>query len=218
VSAFAVEAVLSGFEAENVAVGLVAGGSGTAPVALGSIFGGATFLVCVALGLGALLFPLEVRLPRPVLLVLAATAVLAGFGLISSATPRWVDVVLLAAFVALVYLVWAERGQEMLRSHEVDEAQEERHSLGVALGLAARAWPWPWSRRSRRLSPPAACWYDLDAGRDKSAPVSRWSLPKRAGKSAKGTVVVTMILTCSCNADRRLNRRLCEGGFSQQPG
>src|SRR5436190_18315880 len=64
-SAFAVGAVLSDFEAGNVAVGLAAGAGGTAPLALGTVFGGATFLVCVALGLGALLFPLDVRLPRP---------------------------------------------------------------------------------------------------------------------------------------------------------
>src|SRR5450759_4163603 len=49
-SAFAVGAVLSGFEVENVAVGLAAGARGTASVALGTVFGGATFLVCVALG------------------------------------------------------------------------------------------------------------------------------------------------------------------------
>src|SRR5256885_15827975 len=68
-SAFAVGAVLSGFEAENIAVGLAAGRNGVASVALGTVFGGAIFLVCVALGLGALLFPLDVRLPRGVFLV-----------------------------------------------------------------------------------------------------------------------------------------------------
>src|SRR5437764_12806833 len=72
-STFAVGAVLSGFEAENVAVGLAAalGGGGGAPIALGTVFGGATFLICVALGLGALLFPLTVRLPAGFLAVLA---------------------------------------------------------------------------------------------------------------------------------------------------
>ncbi len=54
-SAFAVGAVLSGFEVENVAVGLAAGARGTAPVALGTVFGGAIFLVCVALGVSAAL-------------------------------------------------------------------------------------------------------------------------------------------------------------------
>jgi len=54
VSAFAVAAVLSGFEAENVAVGLAAARKGAQEVALGTVFGGAIFLVCVALGLGAM--------------------------------------------------------------------------------------------------------------------------------------------------------------------
>src|SRR5713226_3278446 len=62
-STFAVGAALSGFEAENVAVGLAAAIGGGAPIALGTVFGGATFLICVALGLGSLLYPLRVRLP-----------------------------------------------------------------------------------------------------------------------------------------------------------
>jgi len=136
-SAFAVGAVLSGFEAENVAVGLAAGGGGVASVALGSVFGGAIFLVCVALGLSALLFPLEVRLPRPFLLVFAGSPVLAGLGLLGPTTPRWAGVVLIAAFGgSLVYLVHASRGQQFLRSHEVEAAHEERHTPVAALGLA----------------------------------------------------------------------------------
>lgn len=131
-------AVLSGFEAENIAVGLAAGGDKVAPVALGAVFGGAIFLVCVALGLGALLFPLDVRLPRGVLLVFAASPVLAGLALVGPVTLHWVGVILLVAGVAaLAYLVRAARGQQFLRSHEVDEAREEEHSLGAALALTA---------------------------------------------------------------------------------
>src|SRR5712692_11383013 len=72
-STFAVGALLSGFEAENVAVGLAAaiGGGGGAPIALGTVFGGATFLVCVALGLGAALYPMQVRLAVGFLVILA---------------------------------------------------------------------------------------------------------------------------------------------------
>src|SRR5229473_3244365 len=87
-SAFAVGAVLSGFEAENVAVGLAAGQRGAAPVALGTVFGGAIFLVCVALGVGALLFPLEVRLPHSVITMFAVSPLLVGLSLIAPATPR----------------------------------------------------------------------------------------------------------------------------------
>jgi cation:H+ antiporter len=135
-SAFAVGAVLSGFEAENVAVGLAAGGNGAASVALGTVFGGAIFLVCVALGLGALLFPLEVRLPRGFLVVFAASPILAGLAVLGPVTPRWAGALLLVAFVAaIVYLVRASRGRQFLRSHEVDEAQEEQRTLGAAIAL-----------------------------------------------------------------------------------
>ena len=50
-----------------MAVGLVAAHGGVPDLALGTVFGGGVFIVCVALGLGAVLFPLRVRLPRGVL-------------------------------------------------------------------------------------------------------------------------------------------------------
>jgi cation:H+ antiporter len=135
-SAFAVGTVLSGFEAENVAVGLAAGARGTAPVALGIVFGGAIFLVCVALGVGALLFPLEVRLPRRIIAIFAASPLLAGLGLIAPVTPRWSGIVLLIIFVsALVYLVQVSRHRNFLVSGEIKEVQEKQRPLWMALGL-----------------------------------------------------------------------------------
>ncbi|GAC1370964.1 MAG: hypothetical protein NVSMB44_38280 [Ktedonobacteraceae bacterium] len=137
ISAFAVGAVLSGLEAENIAVGLAAGVQGGASIALGTVFGGAIFLVCVALGLGALLFPLEVKLPRTVLLLFAVTPLLAGLSLFAPVTPRWSGIVLLLAFfAAMIYLVRFSRGQAVLvAAGEVKEAQEKQHSLWWALGL-----------------------------------------------------------------------------------
>ncbi len=135
-SAFAVGAVLSGFEVENVAVGLAAGARGTESVALGTVFGGVIFLVCVALGLAALLFPLEVRLPRGVIAVFAASPVLVGLGLAGPVTPRWVGAVLLLAFTAAIaYLVVVSRHHRFLESEEVEEAQEERRTFWAALAL-----------------------------------------------------------------------------------
>jgi len=55
VAPFVAAAALSGLEAENVAVGLAAGSRGAADVALGTAFGGAIFLLCAALGLGAVM-------------------------------------------------------------------------------------------------------------------------------------------------------------------
>ncbi len=137
-SAFAIGAVLSGLEAENIAVGLAAGGTGAAPVALGTVFGGAIFLVCVALGLAALLFPLEVHLPRGFLVLFAASPILSGLTLLGPVTPRWAGVILLLAFVgAMVYLVRASRHQQVLLSKEVAESQEKRRPLWKAVALTA---------------------------------------------------------------------------------
>jgi len=137
-SIFVIGAVLSGFEAENVAVGLAAG-AGSAPiVALGSVFGGATFLVCVALGVGGLLYPLRVSLPRGVLVAFAAAPVLAGVALFAERTPRVSGLVLLVAFAAAMgYLVIAGRRHAFFDPDDVDEASEHPTAWPVALGLTA---------------------------------------------------------------------------------
>ena len=139
-STFAIGAVLSGFEAENVAVGLAASlsGGGGAPIALGTVFGGATFLICVALGLGAVLYPMQVRLPSGFLVVLAVAPVLPGLALLNLPFGRFAGATLLAAFsAAMFYLIVASRGHTFLESDEVREAAEESPAWPRALGLTA---------------------------------------------------------------------------------
>ncbi|HEY8989818.1 MAG TPA: hypothetical protein VIM39_12415, partial [Candidatus Limnocylindrales bacterium] len=105
IAPFVASVILSGLEAENIAVGLAAGQRGQSEIALGTVFGGATFLLCTALGLGGLIAPLHVRLPRGVVLLVPAAALLAGLPILFSETPRWGGLVLLAAFgLALTYL------------------------------------------------------------------------------------------------------------------
>lgn len=112
---FVIAGIFSGLEAENVAVGVLAANSGHTEIALGTVFGGGSFLVCVALGLGAVLFPLRVRLPRSVLIMFAATPVVAGIALIGGTTSRAAGAVLLAAFAAcMTYLVRASRQHDFL--------------------------------------------------------------------------------------------------------
>lgn len=136
ISAFAVGAVLSGLEAENVAVGLSAGHAEAGSLALGTVFGGATFLVCAALGLGAVVAPLDVRLPRGFLLVFTASPLLAGLALFAPVTPRWSGAVLLVCFAAaMAYVVAASRHRTYIESDEVEEAREKRRPLWNAIGL-----------------------------------------------------------------------------------
>jgi cation:H+ antiporter len=132
VAPFVVSAVLSGMEAENVAVGLAAGARGASDVALGTVFGGSIFLVCVALGVGAMIVPLRVRLPRTVLVVFAVTPLLAGLPLAfgSGQMPRWIGAPLLAAFaIALLIVVRASRTHRFMESDEIAEANEKPQSL-----------------------------------------------------------------------------------------
>jgi cation:H+ antiporter len=134
---FAVGALLSGFEAENIAVGLAAGASSEgAQVALGTVFGGAIFLVCVALGLGGVLYPLEVRLPGGVLFTLAGAPLLAGLPLIGDRTPRIAGAVLLIAFAGcMAYLIAASRTHRFIDSDEVEETLAHTRGWPAALGL-----------------------------------------------------------------------------------
>src|SRR5579884_3570187 len=112
VAPFAVSAVLGGMEAEKVA--------------LGPVFGGSIVLVCAALGLGALIAPLRVRLPRGVLVTFAVAPVLAGLPLaFGGTTPRWTGAVLLLAFgAAMGYVVRASRTHRFIDDDEVEEARE----------------------------------------------------------------------------------------------
>jgi cation:H+ antiporter len=122
---FVIAGIFSGLEAENVAVGVVAARAHHVEIALGTVFGGGSFIVCVALGLGAVLFPLRVRVPRGVLLVFAATPVAAGVALIGARTAPAAGVLLLAAFAASMwYLVTASRRHDFLGG-EAAEIREE---------------------------------------------------------------------------------------------
>jgi cation:H+ antiporter len=135
-STFAIGALLSGFEAENVAVGLAAGAGDAPTIALGTVFGGAMFLVCVALGLGGLLYPLHVSLPRGVLVSFAFAPVLAGVAVLDGQTPRLAGLGLLVIFCGLMsYLVLAARRHRFLDPEQVEEALEHPRGLRVALAL-----------------------------------------------------------------------------------
>lgn len=126
---FVIAGIFSGLEAENVAVGVVAARAHHVEIALGTVFGGGSFIVCVALGLGAVLFPLRVRVPRGVLLLFAATPVAAGVALIGARTTPAAGVLLLAAFVASMwYLVTASRRHDFLGGEAAeirDEVEEQ---------------------------------------------------------------------------------------------
>jgi cation:H+ antiporter len=75
VSAFALTALVSGFELENIAAGIAANVKGLENAAAGTFLGGTTFLALAVAGFGALVAPLRAQLPRAVLAWTAAAPV-----------------------------------------------------------------------------------------------------------------------------------------------
>ena len=137
IAPFVASALLSGLEAENIAVGLAAGHTGLAEVALGTAYGGAIFVLTVALGLGVVVAPLEIKLPSPMPWLLPAAAVLAGAPLGAAVTLRWAGVLLLAAFaVAVVYLAAAGKDRELMAVKEEPHGWQQTWwgATGLTLG------------------------------------------------------------------------------------
>jgi cation:H+ antiporter len=64
VAPFVLTVVLSGFELENLAAGIAANARGLPGAAAGTSFGGVTFLALGIAGMGALIAPIESKLPR----------------------------------------------------------------------------------------------------------------------------------------------------------
>jgi cation:H+ antiporter len=73
VTAFALTAVVSGFELENLAAGIAANARGLEEAAAGTFLGGTTFLALGVAGLGAVIAPLSAALPPAVLAWTAAS-------------------------------------------------------------------------------------------------------------------------------------------------
>lgn len=89
-------------------------------------------MICAALGIGAMIAPLRVRLPTGVVLLLPASATIAGLPIVFPSTPRWTGVVLLFAFAAAIaYLAVVSRNHHFLSPGAGEES--EGHPRSVAM-------------------------------------------------------------------------------------
>lgn len=145
VSAFVVGVVFLGFDPENLGVGAVAGYEEVAGIALGSILGAAMVAIALALGVTALLAPMELRRP-PLAVPALPVASVALFGLLclDGRLSRLDGAVLLAGYGAAVASVFLfSRKGITLQPKEKEELQEAEdlgrwRALGVlVLALAA---------------------------------------------------------------------------------
>jgi cation:H+ antiporter len=106
VSAFALTVLVSGFELENLAAGIAANAKGLPNAAAGTFLGGTTFLALAVAGLGAVVSPLQARLPAPVLLLTAAAPVPLFLLALDGDLSRPDGGVLLAWFVVAMAVLW----------------------------------------------------------------------------------------------------------------
>lgn len=127
-SAFLISVVFVGFDPENLFVGAVGSVEGSAGIALGTIVGSAMVAVALALGVTALIVPLQFEraprsilalLPFPVLLLLG----LASDGLLSRLDGGILLTVYVLALLALIAL--GRRGVAIEPTGEVAEVLED---------------------------------------------------------------------------------------------
>jgi cation:H+ antiporter len=133
VSAFALTALVSGFELENLAAGIAANAKGLPNAAAGTFLGGTTFLALAVAGLGAAVAPLRARLPGRVLLLTAAAPLpLLALGL-DGGISRLDGGILLAWFALAMFVLWRS-GRALIGAAP---AHRKRFvALRVAAGLA----------------------------------------------------------------------------------
>ena len=132
VSAFALTVLVSGFELENLAAGIAAAVAGLDDAAAGTFLGGTTFLALAVTGFGALVGPLEARLPSAVLVWTATAPAPLLLVSLDGEISRVEGGLLLAWFVLAMTGLWRS-GRDLLTT---DVKPERRVLLRVVAGLA----------------------------------------------------------------------------------
>jgi cation:H+ antiporter len=130
VSAFAITAVVSGFELENLGAGIAANAKGLPGAAAGTFLGGTTFLALGVSGIAALIAPIHARLPNAALAWTAAAPLPLLLLGIDGELSRLDGALLLLWFgIALTGLV--RTGPRLL---EADEAGPKRRPFARLIG------------------------------------------------------------------------------------
>jgi cation:H+ antiporter len=138
VSTFFLTLLIAGLEVENIAAGLAANFAGFPGAAAGTFLGGTTFITLGVAGLGAVLVPFRVGLPREFLVMTA----FAGTPLAILAADRTLSRVdggiLIATFFAAMFILHRSTGAVSEDEHDADDLQGRPYP-GVWLlgGLAA---------------------------------------------------------------------------------
>jgi cation:H+ antiporter len=134
VSAFVLSVALSGFETENLAVGIAANAKGLPGAAAGTFLGGVTFLAFGVAGLGGLIAPIRVELP-PRFAIWTAISPLPLLAFAVDGRISRIEGGLLVAWAVVALVGLARSGHDLLASDDEDETIS-RPTLRLFAGLA----------------------------------------------------------------------------------
>src|SRR5947208_2091078 len=140
VAPFVLAVALSGFETENLAAGIAVNAKGLPGAAAGTFLGGITFLALGVAGLGGLIAPIRVELPRPFLVWTALTPLpLLAFA-VDGRLSRLEGGLLILWFVVTL-LGLARSGRALLAGEDDEHVRRPLARLVVGLGvLAGGCW------------------------------------------------------------------------------
>jgi cation:H+ antiporter len=133
VAPFVLSVALSGFETENLAAGIAANAKGLPGAAAGTFLGGIVFLALAVGGLGGLIAPMRVELPRR----FAVWTAVAPLPLLAAGVDGRISRVeggLLIVWFAIALVGAARTGRDLLAGHE--GVPERRPFTRLAVGLA----------------------------------------------------------------------------------
>jgi cation:H+ antiporter len=133
ISPFALMVLLSGFEAENLAAGIAANAKGLPGAAAGTVFGGVTFLALGVAGIGAMIAPIQARLPRR-FLVWTALSPLPALALSLDGELSRADGAVLTAWFAVALWGVARSGGSQV--YETPPTRQRHSALRLLGGLA----------------------------------------------------------------------------------
>ncbi len=133
IAPFALSVALSGFETENLAVGIAANAKGLPGAAAGTFLGGVTFLALGVAGLGGLIAPIRVELPARFAVWTAISPLpLLVFAIDGRLSRAEGALLVIWSIVALVGLV---RSGRALLAREDDDERVRRPGLRLVAGL-----------------------------------------------------------------------------------
>lgn len=142
-STFFLTVVLAGTDLENAILGGAAVLGNLPNVGLGTVFGEAVFILCMAVGLGGVLVPFEIETPPRYLALTAISPVVLLAVSIDGVLSRLDGALLVFAFLPAVYLMyrWEQmRGGAYLEpedeiQEELEEEDEDDESPLIRLGI-----------------------------------------------------------------------------------